>query len=81
MTCITLSVIDVREGKGLLLSTHSLDNRTTTAYNTDVSSGLHKVRGADSCVLVEVVLAQKEVAEALQRVVRAASDLSVAQEQ
>ena len=79
MTCSTLSVFDSREGRALLLSTYSLDNRTTAAYNTDVSSGLHQVRGADSCVLVDVVFAQEEAAEALQRVVGATSDLGITQ--
>ena len=79
MTCISLSVIDSREDKRLLFSTHSLDNRTTAAHNTDVTRSLHKIRGADTLVLVEVVLAQKEVAEALQWVVGATSDLGIAQ--
>jgi 3-hydroxyacyl-CoA dehydrogenase len=64
-----------------MLSTHSLDNRTAAAYNTDVSSGLHEVGSANSLALVEVILAQKHAAEALQRVVGAASDLSITQEQ
>ena len=67
--------------KKLLLPTHSLDYRTTTAHNTNVTRSLHKVRGADSLALVGFVLAQKEAAEALQRVVRATSDLDIAQEQ
>ena len=61
-------------------STYSLDNRATAAHNTNVTRSLHKVRGADSLVLVEVVLAKKEVAEALQRVIGATSDLRIAQE-
>ena len=65
MTCITLLVIDVNEGEGRVLSTYSLDNRATALHNSDVARSLHKVRGTDSLVLVEVVLAQKEVAEAL----------------
>lgn len=81
MTCIAPSVIEVREGKVLVFSTHSLDNRTAAAYNTDVSGGLHEVGSADSLALVEIVLAQKHAAEALQRVVGAASDLSITQEQ
>jgi len=60
-------------------STYSLDDRTTAAHNTDVTRSLHKIRGADTLVLVEVVLAQKEVAEALQWVVGATSDLGIAQ--
>jgi len=64
-----------------MLLTHSLNNRTTAAHNTNVSSGLHEVCGTDSCTLVDVVLAQEEVAEALQRVVRTASNLGIAQEQ
>lgn len=73
-------MIDVREDKSLLFSTYGLDNRTTAAHDTDVTRSLHKVRGTDSLVLVEVVLAQKEVAEALQRVVGATSDLGIAQQ-
>lgn len=65
MTYTKLSVIDIKEGEEIQLSTHSLDNRTTAAHNSDVARSLHKVRGTDSLVLVEVVLAQKEVAEAL----------------
>jgi len=80
MTCISLSVIDSREDKRLLFSTHSLDNRTTAAHNTNVTRSLHKVCGADSLVLVKVVLAKEEVTEALQRVIGATSDLRIAQE-
>ena len=75
-------VIDVRESKGdCYYSTHSLNNRATAAHNTNVTRSLHKVRGTDSLVLVDVVLAQKEAAEALERVVGATSDLGIAQEQ
>ena len=74
-------MIDFREGEGRLLSTYSLDNRATALHNSDVARSLHKVRGTDSLVLVEVVLAQEEVAEALQRVVGATSDLCITQEQ
>ena len=73
-------MIDVREDKSILFSTYGLDNRTTAAHDTDVTRSLHKVRGADSLVLVQIVLAQQEVAETLQRVVGATSDLSITQE-
>jgi hypothetical protein len=48
-----------------MLSTYSLDNWTSAAYNTDVSGGLHEVGSTDSLALVEVVLAQKHATEAL----------------
>lgn len=73
-------MIDVCEDKRLLFSTYSLYNRTTAAHNTNVTRSLDKVRSADSLVLVQIVLAQQEVAETLQRVVGATSDLSIAQE-
>jgi len=63
------------------LATHSLDNRATTACDSDVASSLHEVGSANSLVLVTFVLSQEEVAVALQRVIRATSDLSIAQEQ
>jgi hypothetical protein len=81
MTCITPSVVEFRESKVLIFSTHSLNNRTTAAHNTDVSGGLHEVGSADSLALVDVVLVQKHAAEALQRVVGATSDLGITQEQ
>ena len=59
-------------------ATYSLDDWTTTACNSDVSSSLYEVGGSDSLVLVTFVLSQEEVAVALQRVVGATSDLSIA---
>jgi hypothetical protein len=47
------------------LETYGLDNRATAASNSDITSCLHEVGGADSLVLVRIVPGQQEVAVAL----------------